>query len=154
LNDSSRNSQLAFPPRLPNELYHLGYEARATNQQFERWFLVGSLAFIVGCFGWLYFGLPWPKCWLRHLFGVPCPTCGSTRCALALLQGHLAQAFLLNPLSFVLYLAVLLTDLYAAAVVFLNAPVLRLKRFEIKKTLAITLSTLVIVNWSYLLAHR
>ena len=37
-------------------------------------------------------------CWFREFFGVPCLTCGGTRCTLDLLQGHLLSALELNPL--------------------------------------------------------
>lgn len=36
-------------------------------------------------------------CLFRWLTGVPCPACGSTRALRALLQGDVAQAFLINP---------------------------------------------------------
>ena len=37
-------------------------------------------------------------CWLQALFGVPCPGCGSTRAAIALLHGHFSEAFAFHPL--------------------------------------------------------
>lgn len=37
-------------------------------------------------------------CVFRNLTGVPCPTCGSTRAALAVARGHLLEALALNPL--------------------------------------------------------
>jgi hypothetical protein len=37
-------------------------------------------------------------CALRRLTGLPCPTCGSTRLVLAVLEGRLGLAFELNPL--------------------------------------------------------
>lgn len=39
-----------------------------------------------------------PACLLKQTLGVPCPTCGGTRAALALGQLDLAEAFRLNPL--------------------------------------------------------
>jgi hypothetical protein len=43
-------------------------------------------------------GLPWPRCWIRQLTGVPCPTCGATRSLLALLRCDLPAALRFNPL--------------------------------------------------------
>jgi Fe-S cluster biogenesis protein NfuA len=37
-------------------------------------------------------------CGLREVTGIPCPTCGTTRSGLALLEGRLADALLYNPL--------------------------------------------------------
>ena len=42
-------------------------------------------------------GRPFIFCLLKILTGLPCPFCGGTRAALALLQGHLTAAFALNP---------------------------------------------------------
>lgn len=59
---------------------------------------------------WIFFSWQAPgggsPCLFRWLTGVPCPACGSTRALRALLQGDVAQAFLVNPNS--LLLAVLL----------------------------------------------
>ncbi len=38
-------------------------------------------------------------CVFRALTGVPCPTCGTTRAAIAFLSGDLAAAFAANPLA-------------------------------------------------------
>lgn len=37
-------------------------------------------------------------CPLRDITGLPCPTCGGTHAAVALAQGHWAEAFASNPL--------------------------------------------------------
>ena len=37
-------------------------------------------------------------CVFRNLTGLPCPTCGSSRAALAVVQGRLLEAIVLNPL--------------------------------------------------------
>lgn len=41
-------------------------------------------------------------CGFRHVTGVPCPTCGSTRAVASLLTGHPAEAVFYNPLVVVL----------------------------------------------------
>ena len=50
-------------------------------------------------------GVPFTACAFKMLTGVPCPSCGATRAGLALLQGHVADAFVVNPLVTSLYLA-------------------------------------------------
>ena len=55
---------------------------------------------------WLELGLPRPRCYFRELTGVACPTCGSTRLFEALLAGDLVTALRLNPLIFLVGVAV------------------------------------------------
>lgn len=43
---------------------------------------------------------PLPACMFRRITGVPCGTCGSTRCVLAAGRGDIAEAFLHNPFMF------------------------------------------------------
>jgi len=38
-----------------------------------------------------------PPCPLKAHLGIPCATCGGTRCALALVNGHLREAFHWHP---------------------------------------------------------
>jgi hypothetical protein len=47
-----------------------------------------------------YFNYPVQLCLIKNLTGVPCPTCGFTRGVLCLLDGHISQAWLYNPLLF------------------------------------------------------
>lgn len=42
-------------------------------------------------------------CLLKLTTGTPCPTCGTTRMCLSLLHGQVVQAFLFNPLMFVVF---------------------------------------------------
>jgi hypothetical protein len=47
-----------------------------------------------------------PSCRFRTMVGIPCPSCGATRAGLALAQGELLSALILNPL-FVISVGVL-----------------------------------------------
>jgi hypothetical protein len=60
------------------------------------WSCLGGIAV------WLssYFNHPAQLCLVKNLTGVPCPTCGFTRGILCLLDGHILQAWLYNPLLF------------------------------------------------------
>lgn len=42
-------------------------------------------------------------CPLKLSTGLPCPSCGSTRAVLALLSGHLKEAFIINPMGILTY---------------------------------------------------
>ena len=39
------------------------------------------------------------QCPFKAIFGVPCPTCGTTRALVALLKGNFGDAFHINPLG-------------------------------------------------------
>jgi hypothetical protein len=62
----------------------------------------GGAALGIRLLGW---AAPWlpplPACPLKALTGVPCATCGLTRCFLALGQGHLREAFRWHPAAVV-----------------------------------------------------
>ena len=70
--------------------------------------------------GWLALGLPTPLCPFHVLTGFPCPTCGMTRAAGALLRGDLAGAVAWNPLGTLLLCGAILYVAYAAVVVSLR----------------------------------
>ena len=48
---------------------------------------------------WLAVAPGLPGCAFRAITGIPCPTCGTTHAAVALLQGHLLAALAANPLA-------------------------------------------------------
>ena len=54
--------------------------------------------------GWCisHWSLPWPRCAMRSITGLPCPACGCTRSLLAWTELDLTAAFLFNPLFFLL----------------------------------------------------
>jgi len=122
---------------------------------FEPWFLFATASFGIGCLAWLSFGLPWPVCWFRHSLGVPCPTCGATRSALALTHGDIGLAFRTNPLMCLMYLGIIIFDLYAVAVLLFRTNRLRLDRIplQVQRILRVIVVGLVIGNWIYLLCY-
>jgi hypothetical protein len=42
-------------------------------------------------------------CFIKTVFGIPCPSCGSTRSLIHLFQGEIADAIRWNPLGIVLF---------------------------------------------------
>ena len=67
--------------------------------------------FVLGAFMaklWMGLNLPFPVCLLRKLTGVPCPTCGCTRSLAAWTRLDVGQAFVLNPLFFLVCVSVLI----------------------------------------------
>ena len=107
--------------------------------------LIGSL--------WLHAGLPTPLCPLHAVTGLPCPTCGSTRAASALVRGDLAAALTWNPLMTLVMIGAALYVLYAAGVVIGNLPRLRWtppSRSE-SRGIRIGVVLLIAINWGYLI---
>jgi hypothetical protein len=79
-----------------------------------RWQAVGFLTLpIVGAF-LAGRGVPisFPGCALRHLTGIPCPTCGMTRSFIALAKGDFATSIQMHAFGPVLFLAFLLIFLH------------------------------------------
>jgi hypothetical protein len=119
------------------------------------WLLVSLGAFVSLTF-WLAARLPTPQCAFHSLTGLPCPTCGATRAALQFLHGHFAASLFFNPLAFFGYCAIALFDLYAAGVLFLRSPRLRVSNFTRAEKLVIrgSIVALFVGNWLYLLVAR
>jgi hypothetical protein len=112
---------------------------------------LGSLAIAAG---WMSVGLPWPQCVFHHLTGLPCVTCGMTRCAIAFFQCRLLDAWNWNPLIFVSLCGLAIFDVCAFVVIVTDAPRLRISFSTSGRTYArgAGISALVL-NWIYLLAH-
>jgi hypothetical protein len=122
---------------------------------FEFLFLVVSSVAAASCFVWLASGLPWPGCWFRRLTGLPCPTCGATRTALALAHGNFMAAWRHNPLIFVCYTGIIILNLYCLGVLLFQFPRVRLSGLPLyfKRCLSVLVVGALVVNWVYLLLN-
>jgi hypothetical protein len=105
---------------------------------------------------WLALGLPWPRCLFRALTGLPCVSCGATRCTIAFLHGNFLTAWQWNPFAFVVFCVLILFDLYAVIVVIGRAARVRVVDWTAreKKVTRIAIICLLALNWIYLLAHH
>ena len=93
-----------------------------------------------------------PLCPMRALTGLPCPTCGATRAAEAMLGGDLLDAVLYNPLVTVAALAFVVVGLAAPAWTRLGGRLPDLGSTPpIPARIAIALG--LAGNWAYVLAH-
>jgi hypothetical protein len=104
---------------------------------------------------WFSLGLPWPRCVFHELTGVPCVSCGMTRCGIQFFHGHFLAALKWNPLVFAVLCGVTAFDVYAFAVVTTRAPRFRIVfRSQTEKQYArtIVIASLAL-NWVYLLSH-
>jgi hypothetical protein len=104
---------------------------------------------------WLALGLPWPQCAFHELTGLPCGSCGMTRCAIQFFHGHFLAAWKWNPLVFAFLWGVTVFDLYAFVTVATPAPRLRIAHFGRGEKIFIRVSAvaLLALNWIYLLSH-
>jgi hypothetical protein len=103
---------------------------------------------------WLAMGLPWPVCVFHELTGLPCVTCGMTRCAVQFFQGHFLAALKWNPLVFAFLCGVIAYDLYALTTLATRGPRLRIafRQAEKKYARGVIVAALAL-NWFYLLSH-
>jgi hypothetical protein len=128
----------------------------------NRFYLYLALACAVG-YGWLGLvgrlkpeevGEKYEVCLVRHFLHFPCPSCGSTRSVLALLQGDLAGGFYWNPLGIVIFSILLATPIWMAYdLVFKKDTLYHFFRlFEEtlrRKWVAIPAILLILLNWAW-----
>ncbi len=100
---------------------------------------------------WLALAPHLRTCVFRSLTGFPCPTCGTTRAAIAMLHGDLATALAANPLAAAAGLLFVAGAPLAAiwAVAGWPAPVIRSPLTARARIAAVVV---VAVNWFYLFA--
>ncbi len=63
-----------------------------------------------------------PSCAFKGLFGIPCPTCGSTRSVVHLAHGDLFAALAMNPLMTLCFIAAVTFFLYSLITLFFDLP--------------------------------
>ena len=51
-------------------------------------------------------------CFIKQLTGLPCPSCGTTRSVICLLNGNLKESFFLNPLGILMVFLMLIIPLW------------------------------------------
>ena len=94
------------------------------------------------------------SCPLVALLGMPCPTCGGTHAALALVRGDLAGAWRQNPLVAGATVGMLLWGAYAAAATFVPRWRVRLALgIGEKRALRIAALVAVLADWAYEIAR-
>ena len=117
--------------------------------------LSASLLSLALAAAWLTIGLPWPRCAFHDLTGLPCLTCGMTRCGIQFFHGHFLAAFKWNPLIFTALCGVIAFDVYALATLVARAPRLRIYFLNghSKRFLRVSVISALAINWAYLLLH-
>ncbi len=91
-------------------------------------------------------------CLFKRITGIPCPSCGSTRSVLSILNGDLMWALLWNPFGLILMSILIMSPLWIIYDVVSKKDSLlqfynRAENFIQRKWIAIPLILLVILNW-------
>ena len=89
-------------------------------------------------------------CVFRHVTGVPCPTCGTTRSVTALARGDVTGAFGFNPLMAAVMVAVVLV--VSMRVVIGKQPMIRLER-QPRRVVWSLVTLLFVANWVYVIVR-
>ncbi len=125
---------------------------RPDEPDYELWGLAVVVSTGLLGFAWLKFGPPPPVCWFHALTGVPCLTCGGTRCLRSLIDGRVLAAAGWNPLIFVGALAAAGFAAYAAMVTIFRLPRVRVAARSRRQMngLRAGAAFLLAANWIYL----
>jgi Protein of unknown function (DUF2752) len=97
------------------------------------------------------FEIPVPLCPLKHVTGIPCPTCGGTRALRALAHGTLFAALRWNPLVAVAAVVLIPCLAYAAVVTVAGWPRFRvLFTASDQRLLRAAAWAGILANWAFL----
>jgi hypothetical protein len=98
------------------------------------------------------FEIPVPVCPLKHITGIPCPTCGGTRALRALGHGAVLAALRWNPLVTIAALAAIPFLIYAAAVTIFRWPRVRVLFAPAdQRWLRAAAWIAILANWAFLI---
>ncbi len=96
---------------------------------------------------------PWlGRCRFRAFTGIPCPTCGTTRAAVALLEGRPLDAMAVNPLAAVSAFALLAFGLLGPLWVLAGGSIPLVGSVAVRRAMVLGL-LLALANWVYLTCH-
>lgn len=91
-----------------------------------------------------------PRCPLRTLTGIPCPTCGTTRAALALLDGRVTDALVANPLGTLAGIGFVLGGIAAPIWCLLRLPMVEFEPGH-GRLVAVALALALLANWIWVI---
>lgn len=91
-------------------------------------------------------------CLVKFATNLPCPSCGSTRSVVAMMQGNFLEALYINPLGLPIAIIMLLTPLWIIMDLLSKRKTLfvfycRVEAFLKRRIVAIPLILLVLINW-------
>lgn len=122
-------------------------------------YLLLTIACIAG-YSWLYFNTISTQaqnsgvevCLIKHLTNIPCPSCGSTRSVVSLINGNFLDALYLNPFGLIIAFILLVVPIWILTDILMKRSSLynAYRRMELlikKPQFSIPLVTLVLINW-------
>jgi hypothetical protein len=111
-------------------MFELSDQPLSRSGRFIRYGLLGiASAPLLGAY-WYNQGyrLPFLGCPVRHLTGIPCPTCGMTRSFMAIAQGHWSQALAHHWFGPILFFSFLVAAIHIAIELWCDRPLLTFYR--------------------------
>lgn len=128
-------------------------------QDKNRLYIIIFLACLAG-YVWIYWflinttrsTLSFEVCFIKHISNIPCPSCGSSRSVISIIQGNFLEALRINPLGYIISIimivspAWIIVDLVFKIKSFYNAFLLMESIFK-KYLVSIPLILLLIINW-------
>jgi len=126
----------------------------------NRLYAILSIACLAG-YIWLFYSITNAQsdrsgaaevCLVKHITGVPCPSCGSTRSVLTLMDGNIMKSLSINPFGLIIALIMITLPpwiLYDLTTGKRSLPVFysHSEAFLRKRIVAIPLILLVLINW-------
>ena len=89
-------------------------------------------------------------CLFKRMTGYPCPTCGTTRGVLSLMQGKFLEAWLFNPMVFIIALFIFFNLLFK----FIFAKKIKISFTKKEKKIAwLIAAILFFANWAYIIFY-
>lgn len=94
-----------------------------------------------------------PHCGFATRTGLPCPSCGTTRCLDYVAQGNLAQAFFMQPLFCIFAGCFSVWLIYTFMATAFKWPSLRIRLENRRDVIGVLLlaTLLFLINWTYLI---
>jgi hypothetical protein len=128
---------------------------RAPNREERQlawlWGVVAACSVLLRPF-WLELAPLAPPCPFRAITGIPCPTCGTTHAAVALLNGRLGAALAANPLSTAAAVVFLLGGVLAPVWATLKLPVPEVPA-PLPMWMRLAIAAVVLVSWGWVAAR-
>ncbi|MBE99262.1 DUF2752 domain-containing protein [Flavobacterium sp. D11R37] len=125
----------------------------------NRLYLILTLA-LTGGYAWLAWAFyrhstapaNFSPCIVKNVTGIACPSCGSTRSLVHLLNGHVQQAVLANPIGLLLAVIMVVLPFWLIFDIATGKDTVykNYRTFEktiVKKWIAVPLVLLIIINW-------